>query len=124
MAARGVIQRHLGELHCGFNIYSHKAFKQSNKILNGVLKANEHNGDESAVSHKDAVSDGDWAKIMEHFSDVETTQDRLFDKVCFSCVLSKFIVCFVYARAYTCLATLDFVRCVDDALSSFLPSWT
>ena len=70
------LKRHLGELCRGFNIfYSDKAFEQSNKSVNVALKANQRNGDEAAVSGKEAVSDGDWTKITEHFSDVQTTQN-------------------------------------------------
>ena len=56
-------------------IYSDKAFEQSNKILNVALKANQRNKNEAVVSHKDAMSDGDWKRIIRHFSDVRTTQD-------------------------------------------------
>ena len=80
------LKRHLGELYHGFNIYSDKAFEQSSKILNVALKANQRNKNEAAVSHKDAVSDGDWTKIMEHFSDVQTTQDPVHLARCVSVV--------------------------------------
>ena len=54
-------------------IYSHKAFKQSNKILNVALKANQRSKNEAAVSQKDAMSNRDWTKIIGHFSNVQTT---------------------------------------------------
>ena len=65
-------------------INSHKAFEQSDKILNVALKANQRSKNEAVVSHKDAMSNGDWKKIIGLFSDVQTTQDPVHLARCVS----------------------------------------
>eukprot|EP00117_Sycon_ciliatum_P039360 scpid88107/ scgid29110/ len=75
LAARGAIQRHLSAIGRDFVLTTGKEFEKSNKILNAVLKAKKKNGDEPAVEHKDAVSETDWKTIMDHFKDVETTDN-------------------------------------------------
>ena len=72
-APYSVVCPRLAEISCSRQ--GNSEFEKSNKILNAVLKAKKKNGDEPAVEHKDAVSETDWKTIMNHFKDVETTDN-------------------------------------------------
>ena len=88
------------------------------------MKANKCNSDEAAVSHKDAVSDGDCAMITEHFSNVQTTQDLVDLARCLS-VVCCLNLCFpLFCMSLYLFRNFGYCHIpVDDALSSFPPSW-
>ena len=75
LAARRGIQWHFSSFQHGINIFSDCEFEPSNKILNGLLKAEKKkkNGREEAVVHKPVISNKDWQKLEEYFADVLTT---------------------------------------------------
>ena len=72
IAARGAIQRHVNSKNRGICLQS-SAFSRANKLLDAILKDKKRTGREEAVSHKESISDEDWALLKGYFSDVLTT---------------------------------------------------
>ena len=72
MAARDALSRHLecdlGQDNCNF--FRNPVFKQSNVVLDGVLKTKKANGEEPAVEHKESIAADDLAKLDGYFKDV------------------------------------------------------
>ena len=59
MSARAAIQRELDLTSRNFNISKDAPFRQSNRVLDSVLKHNMAQGHEKAVEHKTPISDED-----------------------------------------------------------------
>ena len=75
MACRSALHRYLGHHRPNVNLFVDGVFSKSNKVLDLVLKAKKKAGSESAVNHKQPISDDDWKLIQEHFADISTTLD-------------------------------------------------
>lgn len=75
IAARSAINRHLSAFSRDIDIIRGHHFKKANKVLDAVLKAKQKDGREPAVQHKKPITDDDWTRINEHFSDISTTLD-------------------------------------------------
>ena len=73
LLARSAIHRHLMSIRDDIDLFSSAEFKRSNEVLDGVLK--EKKGEESAVHHKDSITDADWKLIKEYFTDIQDTLD-------------------------------------------------
>lgn len=77
MAARAALSRYLVTVlnreEC--NLYRCAAFKQSNVVLDGVLKMKKADGHEPSAEHKTAICDEDLAKLHSYFEDVLDVPD-------------------------------------------------
>ena len=77
MAARAALSRYLVTVlnreEC--NLYQCAAFKQSNVVLDGVLKMKKADGHEPSAEHKTAICDEDLAKLHSYFEDVLDVPD-------------------------------------------------
>ena len=72
MATRAALSCHLVTVlnreEC--NLYRCAAFKQSNVVLDGVLRIKKADGHESSAEHKTDICDEDLAKLNSHFENV------------------------------------------------------
>ena len=75
LAARAAIQRRLNALKRPFNVREDAAFRESNIVLDAVLKRNKAEGKTQKVQHKDALTDADKDRLAMYFEDVLETQD-------------------------------------------------
>ena len=75
LAARAAINRHLSSVRPSINIFTDSAFVNTNRVLDGILKEWKRLGQEPAVDHKDAITNGDLKKLEQYFADIHQTQD-------------------------------------------------
>ena len=90
IAARGAIQRHLDSLEQKINLRGEK-FVRCNKVLDAYLKDKRKDGREAAVQHKPSISDEDWLKLKEYF-----TEERRLTGYC----LDSLVLCILRSLCY------------------------
>ena len=81
-SARAAIQRKLTALKRPFNLRDDAAFRDSNIVLDAVLKRNKVEGKSHKVQHKDAITDADKDRLAEYFKDVLDCQDTYKMQYC------------------------------------------
>ena len=64
LSARAAIQRKLTALKRPFNLRDDAAFRDSNIVLDAVLKRNKAEGKSHKVQHKDAITDADKDHLL------------------------------------------------------------
>ena len=95
MAARAALSRYLVTVlnrdreEC--NLYRCAAFKQSNVVLDGVLKMKRADGHEPSAEHKTAICDEDLAKLHSYFEDVLDVPDSV-KLISFAGIISRCIL--------------------------------
>ena len=108
LSARAAIQRHLRVIRRPFNIFKDKPFRRSNEVPNGILPKRKKGGLEPNVRHKEAVSEGDMAKLSDYFADVLDFDDpRKLTQYCWFCITIHF--CLRGQEIYVGLKKTDIV---------------
>ena len=75
LSARAAIQRKLTAANRLFNLRADSEFRESNIVLDAILKNNKANGLAKQTKHKDAITDVDKDRLATYFEGVLETED-------------------------------------------------
>ena len=75
IAARSALARHVVTFERGFDLIKGPELKQTNKMIDAMLKDKQRSGREPAVQHKQSITVEDWGKTKVYLADVLETRD-------------------------------------------------
>ena len=85
LSARAAIQRKVTAANRPFNLRVDSEFRESNIVLDAVLKHNKMSGQAKQRTHKDVITDLDKDRLAKYFEGVLESQDTPLNSNSFRC---------------------------------------